>query len=205
MAAINLGKEGVPVGNKVDTASRFKSWLLPVALLLMPTLAARALGDERPLSARELAAIETAIPGATVVSEGDISRKDCGSLRAQPGVAIGSFSGTNRSDFAVLLKVRETSKQTRWEGKVLKESEFAFVIFVSDESQNFKPIYIHRFKDLTPLLVYLDVKPAGKLPGRGNLPSLILKNPGVLFVNCGKSEAVYYLSNGSVKTFWLSD
>lgn len=157
------------------------------------------------LPANAIDAVARAIPGAKIVGNEDIDAQSCGSLPKGPGFVAADFNGDKRVDFAVLLKVRETGKTTDWNGKKFKETEFAFAVFVDDGKGGFKKVYIQRFSDLTPISAYIDLTPAGIVPGIGSNPSLTLKNPGVSLASCEKSEAVYYLSGDRVRVHWVSD
>jgi hypothetical protein len=168
-------------------------------------LTAPAYGDDLPVPAGVAAAIEKALPGATIITQGDINEKSCGRLPKTPGIVRGDFNGDGRLDFAALLKLRTTGKLVHWEGKTLQETEFAFTIFLDDGHGGFTSIYLRRFKDLSPILAYIDIRSPGKVKGVGESPSLTLKNSAISFINCEKSEAVYYLSGSRVRIHWVSD
>jgi hypothetical protein len=174
-----------------------------LAILLCWTSSAQS--DDVPAPGSVSAAIEKRIPGATIVTRDDINEKSCGRLPKAPGLVTGDFNGDGRKDFAALLKVRSTGKLVHWEGKLLEETEFAFAIFLEDGHGGFKPAYLRRFKDLLPILSYIDIMPPGNVKGIGEKPGLVLRNSAISFVNCEKSEAIYYVSGASVRIHWVSD
>jgi hypothetical protein len=177
--------------------------LAALAILLCWTLSAQS--DDIPAPESVSAAVEKTIPGATVVTVDDINAKSCGSLPKSPGLVTGDFNGDGRRDFAALLKGHSTGKLVHWEGKSLVETEFAFAIFLDDGHGGFKPAYVRRFKDLLPILAYIDIMPPGHVKGTGEKPGIALKNSAISFVNCEKSEAVYYVSGERVRIHWVSD
>jgi len=179
---------------------------LPLAALaVLLCWSSSAQSDDVPALASVSAVIEKRIPGATIVTRDDINQKSCGSLPKTPGLVTGDFNGDGRTDFAALLKVRSTGKLVHWEGKTLEETEFAFAIFLDDGHGGFEAAYVRRFKDLLPILSYIDVTLPGNVKGIGEKPGLVLKNSAVSFVNCEKSEAVYYVSGAHVQIHWVSD
>jgi hypothetical protein len=180
-------------------------YLRPIAFMVLLFSTVSAYGDDLSVPADIAATIEKTLPGATILSQGDINEKSCGRIPKTPGIVRGDFNGDGRLDFAALLKLRTTGKSVHWQGKTLQETEFAFAIFLDDGHGAFTSVYVHRFKDLSPVLAYIDLRPPGKITGVGESPSLTLKNSAISFVNCEKSEAVYYLSGSHVQIHWVSD
>jgi hypothetical protein len=175
---------------------------MALAALLIASGAARA--EQSAPSSVELAAIARAFPETTVVQLADVAPEDCGEVSNPPGYVEGDFNGDGRTDFAVLLKGRPTGKVEQWEGKQLHETPYVFAMFLNTGNGEFSVKKIERFMDFDRVSAYISLAAAGTVDSYVN-KSIRIPNPGIAMAWCGKSEVVYYLAQGKVKTFWTSD
>jgi len=184
---------------------RFRE-LLVGALLVAPHAWAQqtlAVGDSRVE-----AAIQKAFPGSTAVTISDIDSKGCGPLPERPGFVSGDFDGDGRPDFAALLKIGEAGKVVDWDGRKLHETRYAFAIFLANSDGGYNLRRVIRFRDYSPLGMFIALQPPGTLQGPGDAQhrrTITLKRSGIERISCEKSSVVYYLSGQNVREFWTSD
>jgi hypothetical protein len=179
-----------------------------VALTGLAVLCAQAQADSSIPSLLSVvrAAVLKKFPGATLLEFNDINGKECDPVPQYPAVAVADINGDGRVDFGVLLKAGDTGETVDWQGAKLKRTRFIFSIFLADGHEGYKSIFVRRFTDFSPLAAYVDVQPRGNVTNVGSRKAgTTLRNPGVAFINCGKSVAVHYLVRGRVRTIWVSD
>ncbi len=158
-----------------------------------------------PVPAKLLAYIRGAIPGAAIVRPDEIDPKSCQPVPSNPTVVQADLTGNNRTDFAVLLKLKESGKQTVWQGKTLTEARFALVLFSDDGHDGYSTRRLNEFTEFIPLGAFVDVDPAGKLHNASTDKDLTTHHPAVSLVLCEKSETAYYIHDDKVTAIPVSD
>jgi hypothetical protein len=161
-----------------------------------------------PQAAAVTAAIEKAFPGATIVTGADVDSSECGPAPTSPGFVQADFDGDGRADFAVLLNAGATGKVVDWQGKHLRETRYVLALFRAKQTGGFTVTRLNRFVQFWPVAAYIEPQGAGKLEGAGDAhrgAGVMLQNPGVSLVFCGKSAVVYYVSDHRVHEVWVGD
>lgn len=185
--------------------SRYGYFVRAIALFWLFVPASRGGQEAGPVPDSLVAAIEKAVPGASLVSLADVNAKECKPVPKTPGLVRADFDGDGRADFAVLVKAGETGKVVDWQGTRLREARYVFAIFLDDAKGGFTVRIVQRFVDFVPIASFIDLQAPGNVPGFGENPGVVIPNSGIAFVNCEKSEAVYYFSGKRIRTIWVSD
>lgn len=150
-------------------------------------------------------AIERFQSGAAVVRTEDLDASACAPLRENPGIVTADLNGDGRQDSGVLLRLRYTGKETTWQGKVLREAQFAFVMFLDQGRGEFKSRVVHRYTDDVPSSVTIDLEPPGIVRHRGTGKEVRLPHPGIMMSFCEKSATIYYLVGNRLRSIPVSD
>jgi hypothetical protein len=151
------------------------------------------------------AAIKGFAPTATLVEAREVDAAACAPVGEEPGLVRADFDGDGFDDYAVLLKTKETGKETFWEGRKLREAHFAFVLFLSHGSDEYKPLLVRRYVDFVPTAVVLDLRSSGDVRHRETRKPVKLRNPGVTLSFCEKSATTYFLLDGKVLSVPVAD
>jgi hypothetical protein len=144
-------------------------------------------------------------PGAVIVGAEEVDAIACHPLEKSPGLVRADLNGDGRDDYAVLLKTRETGKETLWEGKKLREARFAFALFIDDGKGSYKPRIVRRFTDFVPVAVVLDLQPAGSVRHRETRKNIHAPNAAVTLSFCEKSATTYYMDGGKLRSIPIAD
>ncbi len=150
-------------------------------------------------------AIERFHAGAAVVRPADVDASSCGPRGKSPGLVATDLNGDGRQDFGVLLMLKYTGKETPWQGKVLREAQFAFVMFVGDGGGDLKPRVVRRYTDYLPSSVVIELEAPGIVRHRETGKDVRLTHPGILMSFCEKSAAIYYLAGNRLRSIPVSD
>jgi len=150
------------------------------------------------------AAIEKVAPSASLVTAREVDATACAPVGKAPGLVRADFDGDGRDDYAALLK-KQTGKEKLWEGRTLHEARFSFVLFMRDESGEYKPRVVRRYADFIPTAVVLDLQPAGNVRHRETRKNVKLPNPGVMLSFCEKSATTYFIVAGKIRSVPISD
>ena len=86
----------------------------------------------------------------------------------------------------MLLRLKFTGKQGVWQGKSLKEAEFAFVVLVNQGNRTFKPLIAERYTSDIPTAVALDLHKPGLVLDRQTGRNVRLPRTGILMSYCEK-------------------
>jgi hypothetical protein len=178
---------------------------LLVAGLLCSATTQAADSWSAPVPANLLAHIRATVPGAEIVRPDEIDSKSCQPVADNPTVVQGDLTGKHRTDFAVLLKLKETGKQTMWQGKKLTEAQFALMLFSDNGHDGYSSRRLNEFTDFVPLGVFVDVEPAGKLHNASTGKDLTTHHATVSLVFCEKSETAYYIHDDKVTAIPVTD
>ena len=125
------------------------------------TLAVPAVPDKRRDETNLAAAIERFHAGAVVVRPADVDARSCGPIGESPGMVATDLNGDGRQDFGVLLMLKYTGKETPWQGKVLREAQFAFVMFVRHGGGGLEARVVRRYTEYQPSSVVIELEAAG--------------------------------------------
>jgi hypothetical protein len=158
-----------------------------------------------PVPANLLAHIHATVPGAEIVRPDEIDSMSCQPVAKSPTVVQGDLTGNHRTDFAVLLKLKETGKQTEWQGRKLTEAQFELMLFSDDGHDGYSTRRLNEFTDFIPLGVFVDVDPAGKIHNASTGKDLTTHHSAVSLVFCEKSETAYYIHDDKVIAVPVSD
>jgi hypothetical protein len=151
------------------------------------------------------AAIKTVASAAVIVEPQDVDAAACQPVGESPGLLRADFNGDGRDDYAVLLKMKETGKEKRWDGRTLREARFSFVLFLDDGSGGYRPRVIRQYTDFMPTAVVLDLQPAGNVRHRETRKNVHIPNAGVMLSFCEKSAKTYYLVDDKVRSVPIAD
>jgi hypothetical protein len=186
---------------------RSAAWSRTIVLLALLPCGAHAASapGAPPVPSKLLALIQSTIPGAEVVRPEDIDSKSCQPVGSSPSIVHSDLTGNHRDDFALLLKTKDTGKQTIWQGKNLKEAQFALMLFRDDGRGGYVARRLKTFTDFVPLAAYIDLEPAGKVHNAFTNRDVATDHPAVSLVFCEKSEAVYYIQGDKVSVVPVSD
>ncbi len=158
-----------------------------------------------PVPAKLLAYIRATLPSAAIVRPDEIDTKSCQPVPSNPTVVQADLTGNHRTDFAALLKLKETGKQTVWQGKTLTEARFALVLFTDSGHDGYSARRLNEFTDFVPLGVFVDIDQAGKLHNAATGKDLTTHHASISLVFCEKSETAYYVHDDKVTAVPISD
>ena len=145
-------------------------------------------------------AIQRFHAGAAVVRPADVDASSCGPLGKSPGLVATDLNGDGRQDYGVLLMLKHTGKETPWQGKVLREAQFAFVMFVGGAGGDLTPRVVQRYTEYVPSSVVIELEAAGIVRHRETGKDVRLTHPGLLMSFCEKSGAIYYLAGNRLRS-----
>jgi hypothetical protein len=165
----------------------------------------RAEGADPTLPESLKVAVRTVARAAVLVSPRQVDATACAPVGRSPGVVRADFDGDGRDDYALLLKTRDTGKVTIWEGKALRQAEFAFAFFLADGSGGFKARVVQRYLSYLPTSEVIQLQPAGRIRQMETNRTITLKHPGVTLVFCEKSATTYYLAAGKILSIPVAD
>ena len=86
--------------------------------------------------------------------------------------------------------LRVHGKEAPWQGKVLREAQFAFVMFVGDGGGDLKPRVVQPVYGVRPSAVVIELEPAGIVRHRETGKDVRLTHPGIMLSFCEKSGAI---------------
>jgi hypothetical protein len=158
-----------------------------------------------PVPAKLLAYIRATTPGAEIVRPDEIDPTSCQPVPSSPTVVQADLTGSHRTDFAVLLKLKETGKQTVWQGKTLTEARFALVVFSDNGHDGYLTRRLNEFTDFVPLGAFVSIDSAGKLHNAATNKDLTTHHAAVSLVFCEKSETAYYIHNDKTTAVPVAD
>jgi len=158
-----------------------------------------------PVPAKLIALMRATVPGAEIVRPDEIDSNSCQPLASSPTVVQANLAGDHRTDFAVLLKLKETGKKTEWHGKTLTEAQFALMLFSDDGHDGYSTRRLDEFTDFVPLGAFVAVDQPGKLHNASTSKDLTTHHAAVSLVFCEKSETAYYIHDGKVTAVPISD
>jgi hypothetical protein len=158
-----------------------------------------------PVPVKLLALIRATLPGAQIVRPEEIDSKSCQPLARSPTVAQADFTGTRRTDFAMLIKLKETGKKTEWQGKILTEAQFALILFGDDGRGGYSTRRLAEFTDFVPLGAFVDVEQPGEIHNASTEKDFTTHHAAVSLIFCEKSETAYYVDGGKVTAVPISD
>ena len=188
---------------KNDPLRVVRTALAGLLSLLLPALAGAQSSLTIPPSLT--AAIRAIAPGADILSPQEIDATACAPLGASPNTVRADFNGDSLDDYALLLKMKETGKVSKWEGRELRQADLALAIFLADKAGSFHARVVREFLNYLPAAVALDLQPAGKVRHRDTNQTVTLKSPGVTLSFCEKSATTYYLAGDKVRSIPISD
>jgi hypothetical protein len=159
--------------------------------------------DRQPAELRR--ALERFHAGATIVASEDMDGTACAPLGESPGLVAADLNGDGRQDYGVLLRLKYTGKETRWQGTLLREAQFSFVIFIGQGDGEFRTRVVRRYTDDIPTSVTIGLREPGVIRHRITGKDIRLARPGIMMSFCEKSATIYYLDGDKLRSIPFSD
>jgi hypothetical protein len=187
-----------------DMNSRITNVLaLLIGLLMSPALCAQS--DEAKFPVPLLTAIGKIAPKASVVRPQDIDGQECDSIGASPGIVRADFNGDGRQDYATILKTKVSEKETVWEGKTLREAQFALVLFLDDGRGAYRAISAYKYVGFVPTIGIIYPQSNREVRNRETHRIIRLANAAVTLAFCGKSATTYYITKDKIRSIPIAD
>lgn len=163
-----------------------------MAVTLLPA-PARTADDALPPAV--LRAIATLAPTTVPVDRIDVSGEDCAlDGVAHPARVRGDFDGNGVEDWALHLRSARPIGTRATGGRTWTMYAHRFVVLLGRRDGGFDTVTITLGEQSLPFGLMLERQPSGpvnEVEG-GNDRRIVLRNPGVIEIYCGKAASTYY-------------
>jgi hypothetical protein len=173
--------------------SPFRAALIGAATIAVMVLPAPAADDALPPGV--LRAIATLAPTTVPVDRIDISGEDCAlDGAAHPARVRGDFDGNGVEDWALHLRSARPIGTRVTGGRAWTMYVHRFVMLLGRRDGGFEAVTINLGEHSLPFGLMLELQPPGpvKEVEGGDDRRVVLRNPGVIEIYCGKAASTYY-------------
>jgi len=164
-----------------------------------------ALAQQSLIPGPLLTAINRLSPTASLLQTNEIDLRECDAPTSTPGLVKADFNGDGLEDAAVLLKVLVFPQLKGPPGEQYREANFLFVVFLNDGKGGYRALMQDKYYNHIPSMMYMEPIRPTKIRNIETGKDVVLRNPGVMLIFCGKSAAAYSVTGNKVSEIPISD